>query len=136
MATKKTDSIKDMQPKINDVEYQKHLEMQRRYRKELNANELVLSANVVDKRVKKGNEIINKQTGLPETDKQGEIRRYDDTHIITLLFMGGRLEYKCDEDMFSSVEIGSTYKFTGYMGVIKEFGKDVISPIFQSSVEI
>lgn len=124
--------VKDMSPMVGDMEMEKFIEMQKKYDALINSNEVRLSAKIRNKEVRKGKEIVNKQTGQVEVNENGEIKYYPDTYIVTLLFQGGSLDYKCKEEMFNELDLNSTYLFKGYMGVIKEFGKDVVSPIFQS----
>ncbi len=129
-------AVKDMSPKIDNMDMQKFAEMQKKFDELMNANTIILSSKIRNKEVRKGNEIVNKQTGIPEVDEHGQPKRYADTFTVTLLFQGGSLEYKCKEEMYEELELNSTYQFKGYMGAVKEFGKDVISPIFQSYTKV
>lgn len=124
--------IKDMQPKVKDESMDDFLQKQREFDKLVNSNEVRLSAKIRNKEIIKGKEIINKQTGMPVVDELGEVRHYSDTYIVTLLFQGGSLDYRCNQEMYQALDLNSTYLFKGYMGVVKEYGKDVVSPIFQS----
>jgi len=124
--------VKDMSPTINGMDMKQFAQMQKKFDELVNANVVTLSAKIRDKEVRKGNEIVNKKTGIPEVDEHGQPKRYADTFSVTLLFQGGSLEYKCREEMYEELELNSTYQFQGYIGAVKEFGKDVVSPIFQS----
>lgn len=124
--------VKDMSPRIGDMDMGEFAKMQRKFDELVNANQITLSAKIRNKEIKKGNEILDKQTKVPVVDENGDVKRYADTYTVTLLFQGGSLDYKCKEDMYEELELNSTYQFKGYLGVVKEFGKDMISPIFQS----
>jgi len=128
--------VKDMSPKVGGMSMEDFAKMQKKFDELVNANEVVLSAKIREKQVIRGNEIKDKKTGVPEVDEHGQIKRYADRYVVTLLFQGGSLEYKCTEDFFDELDLNSTYQFKGYMGVVKEFGKDVVSPIFQSHSKV
>lgn len=128
--------VKDMSPKVGGMSMEDFAIMQKKFDELVNANEVILSAKIREKTVLKGNEIKDKKTGVPEVDEHGQIKRYADRHVVTLLFQGGSLDYKCTEDVFDELDLNSTYQFKGYMGVVKEFGKDVVSPIFQSHSKV
>ncbi len=131
-----TNNVVDMSAKIKvgnmQISMAEYRAMQREYEKVSMANEIKLSARIKSKEIIKGKEIIDKNTGVPVVDEMGEIRHYPDTFIISLAFEGGSLDYKCKEPMYEALEIGEKYLFKGYLGYIKEFGKEVISPIFHS----
>ena len=126
-------TVKNMAPKVGNQDISDFRKQQVAFYREMNANNIELSAEVRAKEIRKGKEITDKATGQIVIDEfTNEPKRYPDTYIVTLLFKGGSLDYKCSEDMYAFLDIGSTYKFNGYLGAVKEFGKDVISPILQS----
>jgi hypothetical protein len=126
--------VKDMSPLVgdDDIEMAQFLRMQKKFDALINANEIKLSARVVKIDVIKGKERTDKATGVPLVDEFGQIRCYPDRYIATLAFQGGALEYGCNEDMYNELELNSTYLFKGRIGFIKEYGKEVTSPIFSS----
>ncbi len=127
----KTQDLKDMSAKVGDkLTMEEFKAMQKQYEELTTANDIKLSAKVKAKKLIPGKEIIDKQTGIPVVDDAGQVRTYADTFIVTLNFEGGSLEYKCDEQVYKELELNSRYLFKGYLGHIKEFGKEVLSPIF------
>lgn len=128
--------VTDFQPIIDDVEFAKFKEMQKKYEKLVNSNTLLLSAELKTKEVKQGSEVKDKKTGQPIVDDMGQVKYYPDTYILGFIFKGGFIEYKCSLEMYKSLEVNKTYLLKGYIGVIKEYGKDVISPIFQAWQEV
>lgn len=124
--------LKDMTPQIDGLTQEQFIKFAQKYNDLVNSNEMTLSARVIAKDVIKGKEIVDKKTGIPVTDEFGQTRHYSDRFSITLVFQGGSLDYACTSDMYMALDLNSTYKFSGYLGFVKEFGKDVVSPIFQS----
>lgn len=125
--------IKDMSPKIDgDMDMETFLKLQKKFDELINANEIRLSSKIVNKTVINGKERTDKATGLPIVDEFGQVRCYPNRYIVTLSFQGGSLEYGCDENMYNELDLNSTYLFKGRIGFIKEYGKDVTSPIFAS----
>lgn len=125
--------IKDMSPKIDgDMDMETFLKLQKKFDELINANEIRLSSKIVNKTVINGKERTDKATGLPIVDEFGQVRCYPNRYIVTLSFQGGSLEYGCDENMYKELDLNSTYLFKGRIGFIKEYGKEVTSPIFAS----
>lgn len=125
--------IKDMSPKIDgDMDMETFLKMQKKFDELINANEIKLSSKIVNKTVINGKERTDKTTGAPLVDDFGQPLRYPNRYIVTLSFQGGSLEYGCDENMYNELDLNSTYLFKGRIGFIKEFGKEITSPIFAS----
>lgn len=125
--------IKDMSPKIDgDMDMETFLKLQKKFDELINANEIRLSSKIVNKTIINGKERLDKATGVPIVDEFGQPRYYPSRYIVTLSFQGGSLEYGCDEIMYNELDLNSTYLFKGRIGFIKEYGKDVTSPIFAS----
>ena len=58
--------------------------------------------------------------------------RYPDRYKITLSFKGGTLTQTVSEAMYNELNQGCTYMFKGQLGFVKEYGQDILSPIWQS----
>lgn len=129
--------IKDMTPKIDgDMDMETFLRLQKKFDELINANEIRLSAKIVNKTVINGKERLDKATGVPLVDEFGQPRCYPNRYIVTLSFQGGSLEYGCDENMYNDLDLNSTYLFKGRLGFVKEYGVEKFSPIFASRQKV
>lgn len=126
--------LKDMAPKIGEDEMtmDKFNEMMALYNARVNANQVTLSAQISAREVLKGKERTEKTTGAPLLDGDGNPTFYPNRYKITLIFKGGTLVQNVSETMYNELELNSTYMFKGSLGFVKDFGQDVLSPIWQS----
>ncbi|WNY98748.1 hypothetical protein SUSP_001166 [Sulfurospirillum sp. 'SP'] len=128
--------IKDMSPKIGEGDGAMTMEdfnrMMALYNARVNANEVTLSAQVSQREVIVGKQRIDKTTNAPHLDNDGNPTFYPSRYKITLIFKGGTLVQNVSETMYNELELNSTYMFKGSLGFIKDFGNDVLSPIWQS----
>lgn len=123
--------INDFSPTLKGkITMSEFLELQREYEKISNCNEIKISAKIKEKDIIKGKEIIDKSSGMPIIDDNGVVKTYPDTYKLTLVFEGGSMEYRCKASQYEQLEINNRYLFSGYYGLVKEFGKDVLNPIF------
>ena len=125
--------LKDMSPTIDhNISMEDFNRMMKMYNEKLNANNVVLSAEITSKEVLAGKEIKDKETQLPKIGLDGTVMRYPDRYKITLSFKGGTLTQTVSESMYNDLIQGSTYMFKGQLGFIKEYGQETLSPIWQS----
>ena len=126
--------LKDMSPKIGEDEMtmDKFNEMMALYNARVNANQVTLSAQISAREVQKGKERSDKATGALILDGEGNQTFYPSRYKITLIFKGGTLVQNVSEAMYNELELNSTYMFKGSLGFVKDFGQDVLSPIWQS----
>lgn len=125
--------LKDMSPTIaQNMSMDDFNRMMKLYNERVNANNVVLSAEITAKEVLAGKEIKDKETQLPKIGLDGSVMRYPDRYKITLSFKGGTLTQTVSEAMYNELNQGSTYMFKGQLGFIKEYGQDTLSPIWQS----
>jgi len=126
--------ILDMSPKIGEtnMNMDEFSRMMRVYNERVNANIVTLSAEISSREVFKGKEKTDKATGVPVLDSHGFPVYYPDRYKVTLTFKGGTLVQNVSEAMYNELELNSTYMFKGSLGFVKDFGNDVLSPIWQS----
>lgn len=126
--------IKDMSPKVGETSMtmEDFNRMMAVYNANVNANEVILSAQISAHEIIKGRPRTDKTTGAPHVDNDGQPTFYPDRYKITLIFKGGTLVQNVSETMYNELELNSTYKFKGSLGFVKDFGQDVLSPIWQS----
>lgn len=126
--------IKDMSPKIGEgsMTMEDFNRMMALYNAKVNANNVTLSAQISQHEVIAGKPRVDKSTGAPHLDGEGNPTFYPDRYKITLIFKGGTLVQNVSEAMYNELELNSTYMFKGSLGFVKDFGQDVLSPIWQS----
>ena len=128
--------IKDMSPKVGEGEGAMTMEdfnrMMALYNARVNANEVTLSAQVSAREVIKGKERSDSKTGAPILNNDGNPTFYPSRYKVTLVFKGGTLIQNVSETLYNELELNSTYMFKGSLGFVKDFGNDVLSPIWQS----
>ena len=126
--------IKDMSPTVGEAQISQaeFLRLMRLHNEKVNANTLTLSAEVTKKEVFEGKQRIDKTSQLPILDGEGQPQFYPNRYKITLSFKGGSLTQTVSEKLYQELEEGHTYMFKGQLGFIKDFGQDVLSPIWQS----
>ncbi|ATB68871.1 hypothetical protein SJPD1_1060 [Sulfurospirillum diekertiae] len=126
--------LKDMSPKVGEGEMtmDKFHEMMALYNEQVNANKVTLSAQISQREVQNGKQRTDKTTGAPILDALGDPTFYPNRYKITLIFKGGTLVQNVSETMYNELELNSTYMFKGSLGFVKDFGQDVLSPIWQS----
>lgn len=126
--------IADMSPKVGEssMTMGDFNRMMALYNAKVNANEVTLSAQISQHEVFKGRPRTDKTTGAPLLDNEGQPTFYPDRYKITLIFKGGTLVQTVSENMYNELELNSTYMFKGSLGFVKDFGQDVLSPIWQS----
>lgn len=126
--------IKDMSPKVGEtaMTMDEFNRMMALYNARVNANEVTLSAQVSAREVIKGKERSDSKTGAPILDNDGNPTFYPSRYKVTLVFKGGTLIQNVSETLYNELELNSTYMFKGSLGFVKDFGNDVLSPIWQS----
>lgn len=126
--------LKDMSPKVGEsnMDMDEFKRMMAIYNEQVNANKVILSAQISQREVIKGKARTDKTSGAPILDGAGDPTFYPDRYKITLIFKGGTLVQNVSETMFNELELNSTYMFKGSLGFVKDFGQDVLSPIWQS----
>jgi len=126
--------LKDMSPTVGDSQMSQaeFLRLMRLHNEKVNANTVTLSAEVSAKEVFEGKARTEKATNAPILDADGNQLYYPNRFRITLTFKGGLLTQTVSEKMFNDLQLGSTYMFKGHLGFIKDFGQDILSPIWQS----
>lgn len=126
--------IKDMSPKIGDMamSMDDFNRMMALYNQRVNANNVTLSAEISAKEIIKGKEKIDKASGLPVLDGEGFPLFYPNRYNVTLTFKGGTLVQSVSETTYNELNIASTYMFKGSLGFVKQFGQDVLSPVWSS----
>ncbi|MBN1839481.1 MAG: hypothetical protein JW802_05495 [Campylobacterales bacterium] len=124
--------IKDMSPTAGGFSMEDFNRMMALHNQRVNANEVTLSAEITAKEVIKGKERLDKESRLPVLDHEGFPTFYPNRYKITFTFKGGTLTQTVSEDMYTSLEMGATYMLKGALGFIKDFGQEVLSPIWKS----
>jgi|GEM_PF-1889510 len=126
--------LKDMSPKVGDgsMTMEEFHYMMSLYNAKVNANQVTLSAQISQREVQNGKQRTDKTTGAPILDASGDPTFYPNRYKITLIFKGGTLVQNVSETMYNELELNSTYMFKGSLGFVKDFGQDVLSPIWQS----
>lgn len=126
--------LEDMSPTVGDshMSQVEFLRLMRLHNEKVNANTVILSAEVSAKEVFEGKARTEKATGAPVLDADGNQLFYPNRYRITLTFKGGLLTQTVSEKMYNELQLGSTYMFKGHLGFIKDFGQDILSPIWQS----
>lgn len=126
--------IADMSPKVGDgsMTMEEFHRMMALYNEQVNANKVTLSAQISQREVINGKARTDKTTGAPILDALGDPTFYPNRYKITLIFKGGTLVQNVSETMYNELELNSTYMFKGSLGFVKDFGQDVLSPIWQS----
>jgi len=130
--------LKDMSPKVGEGEMNmdEFYRMMRIHNERVNANQIVLSAEISAKEVIEGKMRVDKATQAPILDGMGQPIFYPDRYKVTLTFKGGTLVQTVGETMYNSLDLNSTYQFKGHLGFVKDFGQDVLSPIWQSTEKV
>lgn len=123
---------KDVLNNIDPVENQK-TEIQK-YMSKLKANKIVLGADLVEVRENIGKEIVDKENGGFKTDENGEPLRWPSKYHAKFIFMGGEVESEINQVQYQSLvnNIGLSYYLEGRLSKVKNFGSEVIAPVFTS----
>ncbi|AFL69767.1 hypothetical protein [Sulfurospirillum barnesii] len=124
--------IKDMNPLAGNFTMEDFNRMMALHNQRVNANEVTLSAEITAKEIIKGKERIDKDSRLPVLDSDGFPTFYPNRYKITFTFKGGTLTQTVSEEMYTSLEMGATYMLKGALGFVKDFGQEVLSPIWKS----
>ncbi len=126
--------VKDMSPKpFEGLSHEQVMAIVRQREIESTKNYVEIIATPREKEIILGKDIIDKQTGLPKLDSEGNVLRYSNKYYVDLSFDGGVLKkYPCKKEMFDEIEEGVKHRFIGYMGTYKNFGDEIIAPIFTS----
>lgn len=98
-------------------------------------NVIRLGARVIDLQEKKGSAKVSKD-GQPMLGKDNEPLLYPSTYKVTIQFFGGSIESTINETIFSELQVNRTYFIEGYFGMVKDFGKESIQPIFNTFTQI
>lgn len=124
----------DMSPTYGEtnMNMEEFTRMMKLHNERVNANKVVLSAEISAREIIKGKEKVDKASNLPILDSHGFPVTYPDRYKVTLTFKGGTLVQNVSEAMYNDLELNATYMFKGSLGFVKDFGNDVLSPIWQS----
>lgn len=97
-------------------------------------------------KVELGCELVGKEErlGSPRKDKEGKMLLtpdnqpllYPTRYYADLTFMGGTINTEISFKQFEALEVGSTYFCKGRIATIKDFGKEVLAPVFDEFVEL
>lgn len=94
-------------------------------------NSIQLGVTVKDLDVREGSEIKDKKTGEVLVDTvTGDVKRYSNKYYATFSFDGGILTQEIKSSNFAKLEQNKKYFATGYYGLVSNFGKDELAPIF------
>lgn len=126
--------LEDMSPTVGDshMSQAEFLRLMRLHNEKVNANYFVLGGKVSSKEVIEGKARIDKTTGAPILDSDGNQLFYQNRYRVTFTFSGFTLTRTVSEKMYNDLVLGSTYSFTGELGMVKDFGEEIFSPIFHS----
>lgn len=124
--------LTDMSPNAGGFSMEDFNRLMVLHNQRVNANEVTLSAEITAKEVIKGRERIDKESRLPVLDHEGFPTFYPNRYKITFTFKGGTLTQTVSEEMYQSLEMGATYMLKGSLGFVKDFGQEVLSPIWKS----
>ena len=110
---------------------------QREYTKKLNTNRFELSAEVIEISATTPKPICDRETKQPLIDEAtGEMRFYPPVFTMIVAFNGGQMEKRISEQWYNDfkdvIGQGNRYIFTGRFGIVKNFGKETVEPVFQN----
>jgi hypothetical protein len=125
--------LKDMSPTIGEssLSQDEFFRLMRIHNERVSSNTITLSAEISAKEVFEGKPRTDK-SGLPALDNEGNQLYYPNRYKVTLTFKGGTLVQSVSEKLFNELELSHTYMFKGHLGFVKDFGQDVLAPIWQS----
>lgn len=105
-----------------------------REQKQAKSNKVLLGCDLVKKTDKPGSE--KKKDGQVVRGSDGVAETYPTKYFADLVFMGGTITTEIDEKQYSSLKVGCTYYCLGRIATIKDYGKEVLAPVFDSFTEL
>ena len=76
------------------------------------------------------------QNNVQMVDANGNLLFYAPRSSIKVSFMGGEIEVPVTSDQFNTTPLNSTCLFTGRLGLVKSFGSESITYIFDTIEEL
>ncbi len=133
--TANNSDLKDMSPTIGEssMTQDEFLRLMRIHNERVSSNTIILSAEISAKEVFEGKPRMDKASGLPALDGEGNPLYYPNRYKVTLTFKGGTLVQSVSEKLYNELELSHTYMFKGHLGFVKDYGQDVLAPIWQSN---
>lgn len=127
-------NIEDMSPQIvKGVSNDDLLAFLALYEKDSTKNQIEMICTPQNKRIIFGREMIDKNSGLPKLDSQGNVMTYSDKYLVDFSYAGGVLEnYPLEKDKYLELEEDCKYRCFGRQGSITEFGSKRDLPIFST----
>lgn len=100
--------------------------------KKMRANVITLGADLVEVREQVGKDIIDRETNSPKIDENGEVLKWASKYYAKFTFMGGEVETEVNQIQYQSLlnNIGMPYYLTGRLSKVKNFGSEIIAPVF------
>jgi hypothetical protein len=126
--------IKDMTPKpFEGLTHEEVMRLLREREREASKNYVELVGTPRSKELIRGQEIIDKATGLPKLDSNGNVMHYSDKYFVDITYDGGVLKrYPCSKEMYEDLQENLKHRFVGYLGAVKNYGNEETLPIFTS----
>lgn len=110
---------------VNDAKNQA-----REYIKLTQTNSVQLAGTVIEK-IKIEGQVKTKEK-VPLLDKDGNELRYPDRFKVKVSFNGGEIIPEIKSDQYNSIVEGEMYLFSGRLGLVREFGNESISYVFNN----
>ncbi len=126
MATKNEKQAPEL---INHEEIPYTREMAIRERKQEKSNIIELGAELAELETKPGSERKNKD-GQIIMNPDNTPAKYPDKYYATFVFMGGTIQVEVKDTQLPSLVVGETYFCKGRLAMVKNFGKEELSPVF------
>ena len=102
------------------------------YMQKAKANKITLGADLVEVTENVGKERLDPETKKPMLDEDGEPIRWRSKYYAKFIFMGGEVDTEVNEAQFLSLSnnIGMSYYLEGRLTKVRNFGSEVIAPVF------
>jgi len=126
----------DIPAGMTEEQFNAILEQQRKMLDLRSKNSVELAGIIVEKRQTEPKMIIDKETGNPVVDENGQVKFYKANFFVKIAFTGGEKEINISEEWFHSLDYNRTYLFTGRLGLVRQFGKEVVDTIFHNFIEL
>lgn len=114
---------------VNDAKNQA-----REYMKLTQTNKVELAGTVVSNYVSEAKPRM--KDGVQMVDSQNNPLFYEPRMSCKVAFVGGEIEIPLSKDQYDKVKIGEMYLFVGRLGLVKSFGSESISYVFNTIEEL
>lgn len=104
--------------------------------KQREENSVVIGARVVLKEEKEGSPIVDKETKMQKLDANNVPMCYPTKYFVTIQFIGGSLVLELSSKLFDTVQETFVYSCEGRMGLVKNFGTEVMTPIITNFIKL